>query len=77
MHCTSNEGITQLPAKATVDLAGKLLINSQLEGFRQLSYEHTVGEKSYKHDNEIYTKFQKLIVGCLDKADVPTCECCG
>lgn len=77
MHFTSNEGITQLPAKATVDLAGKLLINSQLEGFRQLSYEHIVGEKSYKHDNEIYTKFQKLIVGCLDKADVPTCECCG
>ena len=33
MHCTSNEEITQLPAKATVDLAGKLLINSQLEGF--------------------------------------------
>ena len=31
MHCTSNEEITQLPAKATVDLAGKLLINSQLE----------------------------------------------
>ena len=56
MHCTSNEEITQLPAKATVDLAGKLLINSQLEGFRQLSYEHIVGEKSYKHDNEISYK---------------------
>ena len=50
MHFTSNEGITQLPAKATVDLAGKLLINSQLEGFRQLSYEQTVDEKSYKHN---------------------------
>ena len=72
MHCTSNDEITQLPAMTTVDLAGKLLINSQLEGFRQLSYEQIVGEKSYKHDNEIYTKFQKLIVGCLEKADVPT-----
>ena len=65
MHCTSNEEITQLPAMTTVDLAGKLLINSQLEGFRQLSYEQTVGEKSYKHNHEIYTKFQKLIVGCI------------
>ena len=44
MHCTSNDEITQLHAMTTVDLAGKLLINSQLEGFRQLSYEQTVGE---------------------------------